>query len=164
MQSLQIEISVPGLSDKLGVDIPEEFSEIIELEAGEQSKRVSVLEELSEKLVERDFTRTDAVIALGGGVVGDIAGFLSSVFMRGIEFYQVPTSVVAQVDSAVGGKTGVDLGGGKNLVGTIYAAKAVIIDPEVLLSLPEREYLSGLAEVVKYGAIASQEFFFLVRR
>ena len=110
------------------------------------------------------FDRGDAVLALGGGVVGDMAGFLASIYLRGIPFVQVPTSLLAQVDSSVGGKTGVDLDQGKNLVGTFYQPRAVFIDTDVLRTLPEAEFRGGMGEVIKYGASIDADFFAFLER
>jgi 3-dehydroquinate synthase len=106
--------------------------------------------------------RRSVVLALGGGVVGDVGGFAASIFMRGIPVIQIPTTLVAQVDSAIGGKTGVNLASGKNLIGTFYQPLAVLVDPEVLTTLPEREYLSGLFEAMKYGVIRNPAIFELM--
>lgn len=133
--------------------------ELIVFNAGEASKHTGTVTELARELAVRGFDRGDALIALGGGVVGDITGFLASIYMRGIPFVQVPTSLLAQVDSSVGGKTGVDIPEGKNLIGTFYQPKAVYIDIDVLTTLPKEEYLGGLAEVLKYGVIADNNFF-----
>lgn len=126
--------------------------------AGETSKNLKVVEEICIGMAENAMTRADIVVALGGGVVGDIAGLVASLYMRGIGFVQIPTSLVAQVDSAIGGKTGVDLVSGKNLVGTFYPARLIVIDTELLSTLPDREFRSGMAEVIKYGVIASASF------
>jgi 3-dehydroquinate synthase len=106
--------------------------------------------------------RRSVVLALGGGVVGDVGGFAASIFMRGIPVIQIPTTLVAQVDSAIGGKTGVNLASGKNLIGTFYQPLAVLVDPEVLTTLREREYLSGLFEAMKYGVIRNPAIFELM--
>jgi 3-dehydroquinate synthase len=127
--------------------------------AGEQEKNLARFAELLEFLAERKLTRDSCILALGGGVVGDLAGFAAACYMRGIAFIQVPTTLLAMVDSSVGGKTAVDLPAGKNLAGAFHQPKAVWIDPEVLITLPGREYKAGLAEVVKAGAIAGEEFF-----
>ena len=126
---------------------------------GEASKTLATVGELASRLARAGFDRKDGLIALGGGVTGDITGFLAASYMRGIPFVQVPTSLLAQVDSSVGGKTGVDIPEGKNLVGAFYQPKAVYIDPEVLTTLDRREFLSGLAEVIKYGVIRDASFF-----
>lgn len=126
---------------------------------GEASKTLATVGDLASRLARAGFDRKDGLIALGGGVTGDITGFLAASYMRGIPFVQVPTSLLAQVDSSVGGKTGVDIPEGKNLVGAFYQPKAVYIDPEVLSTLDSREFLSGLAEVIKYGIIRDSSFF-----
>lgn len=131
----------------------------IVIEPGEQSKNLSTLENIYYELSEYGITRADAIIALGGGVVGDIAGFAAATYMRGIDFYQVPTSLIAQVDSSVGGKTGVDLSVGKNLVGAFYPAKAVLVDPEYLKTLDDHFLMDGMGEVIKYGCISSSKLF-----
>jgi len=127
--------------------------------AGEKSKTLYTVEALASRLARAGYDRKDAIIALGGGVTGDIAGFLASAYMRGIPFVQVPTTLLAQVDSSVGGKTGVDLPEGKNLFGAFYQPKAVYIDIDVLQTLPREELLGGLAEVIKYGIIRDGDFF-----
>lgn len=126
---------------------------------GEASKHLGTIADLASQLAKAGFDRGDALIALGGGVVGDITGFLASIYMRGIPFVQIPTTLLAQVDSSVGGKTGVDLPQGKNLVGTFYQPKAVYIDINVLRTLPHDEFLGGMAEVIKYGAAMDASFF-----
>lgn len=134
-------------------------AELIPFPRGEQHKNLETVGMLASELAGRGFDRKDGLIALGGGVTGDITGFLASVYMRGIPFVQVPTTLLAQVDSSVGGKTGVDIPEGKNLVGTFYQPKAVYIDTGVLHTLPGEELLGGLAEVIKYGVIADADFF-----
>jgi 3-dehydroquinate synthase len=136
--------------------------EIVEMPDGERSKALSQLEKLASKLVSRGADRRSVILALGGGVVGDVAGFLASMFMRGIPVVQIPTTLVAQVDSAIGGKTGVNLKSGKNLLGTFYQPLAVLADPDVLATLPEREYRSGLFEAMKYGVIRNPAIFELM--
>ncbi len=133
--------------------------ELFTFPAGEASKRLQLIDELASKMARSSFDRSTAVIALGGGVSGDMAGFLSAIYMRGIPFVQIPTTLLAQVDSSVGGKTGVDLPEGKNLVGCFYQPEAVYIDPDVLKTLPAPEILAGLAEVIKYGVIRDKDFF-----
>ena len=127
--------------------------------AGEQSKNLATLTELYTGLAKAGVTRSDAVIALGGGVTGDMAGLAAATFLRGVAFVQVPTSLLAMVDSSVGGKVAVDLPAGKNLVGAFYQPKAVYIDPEVLKTLPVRFFNDGMAEVIKYGCIKDAELF-----
>ena len=132
---------------------------ILEIPAGEQSKCPAVLAELWEQLVDLGLTRSDAVIALGGGVVGDLAGFAAATILRGVDFVQVPTTLLAQVDSSVGGKVAVDLQAGKNLAGAFYQPKMVIMDPECLTTLPDRVFSDGMAEVIKYGCIWDRGLF-----
>lgn len=134
-------------------------AELITFPGGEASKNLQTIAELASKLARRGFDRSCALIALGGGVSGDIGGFLAAIYMRGIPFVQVPTTLLAQVDSSVGGKTGVDIGEGKNLLGCFYQPRAVYIDPVVLTTLPREELLGGLAEVIKYGIIRDKDFF-----
>jgi len=135
---------------------------VLEMADGESSKRLATAEGLARKLVRLGADRRSVVIALGGGVVGDVAGFLASIFMRGIPVIQVPTTLVAQVDSSIGGKTGVNLVSGKNLLGTFHQPLAVIADPDVLSTLSEREYRSGLFEAMKYGVIRNPQIFDLM--
>lgn len=134
-------------------------AELITFPHGEAHKTLQTIGDLAGKLIRLGFDRKDALIALGGGVTGDLTGFLASAFMRGIPFVQIPTTLLAQVDSSVGGKTGVDIPEGKNLVGAFYQPKVVYIDISVLRSLPEDELLGGLAEVIKYGVIRDAGFF-----
>jgi 3-dehydroquinate synthase len=133
--------------------------EVLFFPSGEEHKRFSSVEAMAEEMVAAGADRSSVVIAFGGGVVGDMAGFLAAIFMRGIPVLHVPTTVVAQVDAAVGGKTGVNLRAGKNLIGSFHQPAAVVIDPELLDTLPEREYRAGLFEVVKHGVIASPPLF-----
>lgn len=127
--------------------------------AGEEKKTLATLRKLATEMIRKGYNRSDCIIALGGGVVGDMAGFLASIFMRGIPFIQVPTSLLAMVDSSVGGKTGLDLDIGKNLIGTFYQPKKVYIDIEYLKTLPKKHITNGLAEVIKYGCIYDKKFF-----
>jgi 3-dehydroquinate synthase len=132
---------------------------------GERFKSLKWVAAILDELVRRRAERTSWLIALGGGVIGDLAGFAASSYMRGIPFVQVPTTLVAQVDSSIGGKTGVNHPQGKNLIGAFYQPKLVLCDPRVLGTLPEREYRAGLAEVIKYGVIQDAAFFeFLEQR
>lgn len=126
---------------------------------GESSKSFAILPELYDSLLKAQISRTDLIIALGGGVVGDLAGFVAATFLRGIKFVQIPTSLLAQVDSSVGGKVAVDLPQGKNLVGAFYQPKLVLIDPDVLDTLPARYVTDGMGEVIKYGCIKDKALF-----
>lgn len=130
---------------------------------GEQSKNFDTYKAICEKLLEYSFTRKDAVIAVGGGVVGDMSGFAAATYMRGIDFYNIPTTVLSQVDSSIGGKTAIDLNGVKNIIGAFYQPKKVIIDPEVLSTLPERMIKNGLAESLKMGMNFNKELFEMFR-
>jgi len=132
---------------------------VVTVPAGEASKSVRSLERLYAEAIRAGLDRTSAVVALGGGVVGDLAGFAAATLYRGIRLIQVPTSLLAMVDSSVGGKTAVNLPQGKNLVGAFYQPVEVVVDLDTLATLPEREYVSGLAEVVKYGIIWDAAFF-----
>jgi 3-dehydroquinate synthase len=127
--------------------------------AGEQSKRLANVESFIGRFLEAGLDRGSIVVALGGGVVGDMAAFAAAIYMRGIRFVQVPTTVVAQVDSSVGGKTGVNHALAKNIIGAFHQPSAVIIDLDFLSSLPKRELSAGLAEVIKHGIIADEELF-----
>ena len=128
------------------------------LPAGEEAKCPTRLAQLWEAMMEFGLTRTDAVAALGGGVVGDLAGFAAATILRGVALIQIPTTLLAQVDSSVGGKVAIDLPEGKNLAGTFYQPRLVLMDPEVLGTLPHETFADGMAEVIKYGCIADQGF------
>jgi len=134
-------------------------SELFVVPPGEQTKAVSVAESLWPRMFECGADRKSVVIAVGGGVVGDLAGFIAATFGRGVSFVQVPTTLLAHVDSSVGGKVGVNLPQAKNMVGAFWQPRGVLIDIATLDSLPEREYRAGLAEVVKYGVIMDPDFF-----
>lgn len=129
------------------------------LPAGESTKSWQHLEKLTDFLLENGVERSDTIIALGGGVIGDLTGFAASILKRGCDFIQIPTTLLAQVDSSVGGKTAINSKAGKNLIGAFKQPKFVLIDPMVLTSLPDRELRAGYAEVVKYGLINDAEFF-----
>jgi len=131
---------------------------------GETSKRIHAYASIVEHLAARRLSRSDLVVALGGGVVGDLAGFAAATYMRGCRFVQIPTTLLAAVDSSVGGKTGIDLDAGKNLVGAFYQPEAVICDVECLDSLPDAEFANGLAEALKYGVLCDEELFELLQR
>jgi 3-dehydroquinate synthase len=133
--------------------------DVVLVEPGESSKSVEWLADLWQKLRDLGTDRTSIVVAVGGGVVGDLAGFVAATYARGLAFFQVPTTLLAQVDSSVGGKTGINLPAAKNMVGAFWQPSGVLIDVDTLGTLPDREYRSGLAEVVKYGVILDAEFF-----
>ena len=131
----------------------------LSIPSGEASKSLAESERLWNEFARLKIDRKTAILAVGGGVVGDLTGFVAATFSRGLRFWQVPTTLVAQVDSAIGGKTGVNLPAGKNLVGAFWQPRGVVADISTLTTLPDREYVSGLAEVVKYGMILDAEFF-----
>lgn len=137
---------------------------ILTIKEGEQSKNIEVFASVLKALVENDFTRTDCVVAVGGGVVGDLSGFAAACFMRGIDFYNIPTTVLSQVDSSIGGKTAIDFMGLKNIVGAFYPPKKVLIDPDTLKTLPERQIANGLSEAVKMAATSDSELFELFEK
>ncbi len=132
--------------------------------AGETSKNFKTIEAIYAHLADNNITRTDMILALGGGVTGDMAGFAAATYLRGIEFIQIPTSLLAQVDSSVGGKTGYDIKQGKNLIGAFWQPSLVLIDPDTLSTLPERYVHDGMAEVIKYGCIKSVGLFRLLKK
>ncbi len=133
--------------------------EVLYLPGGEENKRIGPLEKLAEEMVERGGDRSSVVLAFGGGIVNDMAGFLAAIFMRGIPVIQVPTTLLAQVDAGIGGKTGVNLVSGKNLLGSFHQPLAVLIDPALLETLEEREYRAGLYEILKCGIIRDAALF-----
>ncbi len=134
-------------------------TDLLEVKPGETSKSVEVATSLWNQLLDLGTDRRSVIVAVGGGVVGDLAGFIAASFARGISLFQVPTTLLAQVDSSVGGKVGINLPGAKNIVGAFWQPRAVLIDTGVLRTLPLREYRAGLAEVVKYGVILDADFF-----
>lgn len=158
-------VTVPPVRRKWGKTLVNSLSaaawhvKILEIPDGERSKQLSTVEILAEKLASFSADRNTAILAFGGGVVGDLAGLLASLYMRGVDVIQIPTTVLGQVDAAIGGKTGVNLRAGKNLVGTFHQPKAVMIDPEVLSTLRYREYRAGLYEALKCGVIGHPELF-----
>ena len=135
---------------------------IMTVEQGETSKCFEELRRLLEGMLNASMTRSDCVVAVGGGVVGDLSGFAASCYMRGIDFYNIPTTLLAQVDSSIGGKTAIDLNGVKNIVGAFYQPKCVVIDPEVLSTLSPRQTAAGLAEAIKMAATSDAELFSLI--
>ena len=153
------ETVAPLYLDALKANLGSKSVEDITLVDGEVHKTIDTVELVVDKLVASRANRDTTVIALGGGVVGDIAGFAAACYMRGVAFIQVPTTLLAQVDSSVGGKTGVNHPQGKNLIGAFHQPEIVLIDTDTLTTLPERELKAGLAEVIKYGAIVDADFF-----
>jgi len=137
---------------------------LVTVKEGEGSKSFASLEMLCKTMLEAGFTRGDCVVAVGGGIVGDLAGFAASVFMRGIDFYNIPTTLLSQVDSSIGGKVAVNLDRIKNAVGAFYQPRAVLIDPEVLKTLPDRQISAGLAEALKMSATFDASLFALFER
>ncbi len=153
-------------------NIPKEYIEIVRtqikdsyvfiFEAGEKSKSIETYLSIEKFLLENNFNRHDAIIALGGGVTGDLSGFAASTYMRGIDFYNIPTSLLSMVDSSVGGKTGIDFNGVKNIVGSFFSPKAILIDPNLLSTLPIREFNAGLAEAIKMASTFNPDLFSLI--
>jgi 3-dehydroquinate synthase len=146
----------PLLSELDRIGVP---ARLVTVPSGERHKNLATVARLYDALLDAGLDRRSALITLGGGVLGDVGGFVAATYLRGIPFLQVPTTLLAQVDASVGGKTGVDLPRGKNLVGAFYQPRAVLIDTDTLRTLPARELRSGLAEVVKYGIISDKAFF-----
>ena len=131
---------------------------------GEGSKSLSVLGELLKTMLDHGFSRKDCVVAVGGGVVGDLSGFAASVYMRGIDFYNIPTTLLSQIDSSIGGKTAINFGGVKNIVGAFYQPKGVLIDPALLRTLPPRQIANGLAEAIKMALTSDGELFDILEK
>lgn len=156
-------ISEENVWQLLGAKLTDALSgvahEALFLPGGEGNKRLAPVEAVAEQMVERGADRTSVVIAFGGGIVNDMAGFLAAIFMRGIPALQIPTTLLAQVDAAIGGKTGVNLVSGKNLIGSFHQPEAVLIDPSLLETLSDREYRAGLYEIIKAGIIRDPELF-----
>jgi 3-dehydroquinate synthase len=158
-------VTVPPVRRKWGKKLMASLSaagftaKIVEMPDGERHKKLATVEKLSEQLSHMGADRDSVLVAFGGGVVGDITGLLASLYMRGVELVQIPTTVLAQVDASIGGKTGVNLRAGKNLVGTFHHPRIVLIDPAVLSTLPEREFRGGLYEALKCGVIGRPELF-----
>ena len=132
---------------------------ICTVESGEDSKSIKCFEKLLYTMLENGFSRKDCVVAVGGGVVGDLSGFAASAYMRGVDFYNIPTTLLSQIDSSIGGKTAVNFAGIKNIVGAFYQPKKVLIDPELLKTLPERQISNGLAEAIKMALTSDSELF-----
>jgi len=158
-------VTVPKVRRRWGKRLMTSFSDaglkasLLEMPDGERYKKLATVEGLAEKLARLGADRDAVIVAFGGGVVGDVAGLLASVYMRGVVVVQVPTTVQAQLDAAIGGKTGVNLRTGKNLLGTFHQPRAVLIDPRVLSTLPEREFRAGLYEALKCGVIGNPALF-----
>ena len=132
---------------------------ICTVEMGEASKSPEGFGKLIETMLDHGFSRKDCVVAVGGGVVGDLSGFAASAYMRGVDFYNIPTTLLSQIDSSIGGKTAINFGGVKNIVGTFYQPKKVLVDPDLLKTLPERQISNGLAEAIKVGLTSDKELF-----
>lgn len=159
-------LTTPDVWDLFGGRLSNQFDEkrlhVLFFPGGEANKRLRLVEELAERMLEAGADRTSIVIGFGGGIVTDVGGFLAAVFMRGVPVVQIPTTLLAQVDAAVGGKTGVNLASGKNLIGSFHQPLSVLIDPEVIAALPDREYRAGLFEVIKCGVIRDADLFELL--
>ncbi len=153
-----------GVPEQYAATVAAQFKNSIikTIPQGEKSKSFDTYRELLDVLNENDFSRSDCVVAVGGGVVGDLSGFTASTYMRGISFLNIPTTLLSQVDSSIGGKTAIDFGGYKNTVGAFYQPKAVIIDPDVLKTLSNRQLNNGLAESIKMAATSDEELFSLL--
>jgi 3-dehydroquinate synthase len=158
-------ITVPVVRRKWGRILAKSLSDrgyrskVVEMPDGERHKKLETVELLADELTRLGVDRGAKIIAFGGGVVGDVAGLVASLYMRGIDVIQIPTTVVAQADAAIGGKTGVNLRAGKNLIGTFHQPRLVLVDPSVLASLPVREFRAGIFEVMKCGVIGNAEMF-----
>ena len=158
-------VTVPPVRRRWGKRLMQSLSstgfhaKVLEMSDGEPSKKLATVEALAQQLIRLHADRDAVIVAFGGGVVGDVAGLLASLYMRGVRLVQIPTTVLAQVDASIGGKTGVNLRAGKNLIGTFHPPLAVLIDPEVLPTLPEREFRAGLYESLKCGVIGNPELF-----
>ncbi len=153
--------------------VPSKYSEVIlkqcsngyiyTFESGEENKNFSTYKDILSFLIDKSFTRSDCIVAVGGGVVGDLSGFVASTYMRGIDFYNIPTTLLAQVDSSIGGKTAIDFEGVKNIIGAFYQPKKVLIDSTTLLTLDHRLLSAGLAESIKMAATFSEELFEIIK-
>ncbi len=154
--------------------VPERYAECVAAQCekavtvtvpqGEKSKCFDELQHILKAMLDNSFTRGDCVVAVGGGVVGDLSGFAASCYMRGVDFYNIPTTLLSQVDSSIGGKTAIDFEGVKNIVGAFYQPRKVIIDPEVLSTLSRRQLMAGLCEAIKMAATSDAELFSLIER
>ena len=137
---------------------------IVTVKQGEQSKNIDNYQLVMQTLIEHGFTRTDCLVSIGGGVVGDLGGFISSTYMRGIDFYNIPTTLLSQVDSSIGGKTAIDYNGIKNIIGSFYTPKCVLIDPNTLKTLDKRQLHAGLVEAIKMACTCSSSLFEIISK
>ena len=137
---------------------------IVTVKQGEQSKNIDNYQLVMNTLIENGFTRTDCLVSIGGGVVGDLGGFISSTYMRGIDFYNIPTTLLSQVDSSIGGKTAIDYNGIKNIIGSFYTPKCVLIDPNTLKTLDKRQLHAGLVEAIKMACTCSSSLFEIISK
>lgn len=158
VEQLYLEELISTFSELVYEEDSQYFDEDFEMSysvvpTGEQSKNISIVSDIYDSLAELNFSREDLIIGLGGGVVGDIAGFTAATYLRGVKICQIPTSLLAQVDSSVGGKCGINIEAGKNLVGTFYHPHLVMVDPILLNTLPDKDFSDGAAEIIKYGVI-----------
>ena len=150
-----------GVPEQYAKAVAEQCKEgiIYTVEQGEASKSLDTFGKLLQTMLDHGFSRKDCVVAVGGGVVGDLSGFAASAYMRGIDFYNIPTTLLAQIDSSIGGKTAINLGGVKNIVGAFYQPQKVLIDPELLVTLPQRQISNGLAEAIKMSLTSDEKLF-----
>lgn len=150
-----------GVPEKYSVAVSKGCKEsvIVTIPAGEESKSFDMYKYLLKQLLDNNFTRSDCVVAVGGGVVGDLSGFVASSYMRGVDFYNIPTTLLSQIDSSIGGKVAVNFDGIKNIIGAFYQPKKVIIDPDVLSTLPQRQISNGLAEAIKMSLTSDKTLF-----
>ena len=139
-------------------------SVIYTVKSGEASKSMETAQKLWQTMLDHGFSRKDCVVAVGGGVVGDLSGFVASAYMRGVDFYNIPTTLLSQIDSSIGGKTAINFGGVKNIVGAFYQPKKVLIDPALLQTLPARQIANGLAEAIKMALTSDKELFALIEK
>ncbi len=150
-----LQAAQPNFLAEIGFDA----NEVLALPSGEQTKSIEYFSEALRFLTQKTFNRDSKLFAFGGGVIGDLAGYVAASYLRGIDFYQIPTTLLSMVDSSVGGKTGINLPEGKNLAGAFWQPKAVFIDTDILQTLPEREFAAGMAEVIKYGMLYDTQLF-----
>ena len=161
LQRRVLVVTDSGVPEIYAKTIAEQCKEpvICTVDEGEGSKSLEVFGMLLQKMLDNDFSRKDCVVAVGGGVVGDLSGFVASAYMRGVDFYNIPTTLLSQIDSSIGGKTAINFGNMKNIVGAFYQPKKVLIDSELLNTLPERQISNGLAEAVKMALTSDEELF-----